>query len=265
MLFLLTMRVSEGKVAMATRECAYTVGDVWRLACAPENEANKYCLIDGELLVTMSSGQLHGRLALRIGRFIADYADKYNLGETAVEAGYHPPDVQHTVLIPDVAFESRARASQPAIAGYAPYMPDLAVEIISPSQSLVEAKRKAKVYLSHRTAMVWLVHPEKKNAEIWTAGADGTLQGETIDLDGELSAGPVLPGFTLPLRANSNALECAHVHQHLQVHLVCVFVLVYLSAPLTELETSNTDLDDDVAQTDAVYRSNFQAIKELKT
>ena len=185
---------------MATREPEYTIGDVWRLACAPENDTKKYCLIDGELLVTMSPGQLHGRLALRIGRFIADYADKHHLGEAAVEVGYHSPDDQQTLLIPDVAFEGRAQASQPAITGYAPYMPDLAVEIISPSQSLVDAQRKAKVYLRHGTAIVWLVHPGEKNAEIWTSEDDGTPQRETIDLVGGLSGGTVLPGFTLPLR-----------------------------------------------------------------
>ena len=185
---------------MATRARAYTVDDVWQLVCAPENDANKYCLIDGELLATISPSQLHGRLALRIGRFIVDYADRHNLGEAAVAAGYHPPDDQHTLLIPDVAFESRERAAQPASAGCASYMPDLAVEIISPSQTLVEGRRKAKVYLSRSTAIVWLIHPEENSAEIWSAAGDGTVQNEAIDLDGELTGGAVLPGFTLPLR-----------------------------------------------------------------
>ena len=185
---------------MATQERLYTVEDVWRLASVPENDAKKICLIDGELLFTMSRGQIHGRLALRIGRYIADYADMHNLGEAAVEVGYHPPDDTNTLLIPDVAFEGRARASQTASAGYAPYMPDLAVEIISPSQSLAEARRKAEVYLRHGTEMVWLVHPAEKNAEVWTAGIDDEPQSETVDLDGELSGGAVLPGFTLSLR-----------------------------------------------------------------
>ena len=185
---------------MATRERDYTIDDVWRLACAPGNDAKKICLIDGELLFTMSPGQLHGRLALRIGRYIADYADTRNLGEAAVEVGYHPPDDQQTLLIPDVAFEGRARASQPAAAGYAPYMPDLAVEIISPSQSLAQARRKAKVYLRHGAALVWLVDPAEKSAEIWTAENSDAPQSEAIGIDDELSGGTVLPGFRLPLR-----------------------------------------------------------------
>ncbi len=63
----------------------------------------------------------------------------------------------------------------------------------------MQARRKAKAYLRHGAAIVWLVHPAEKNAEVWTAGNDGVLQNESIDLDGELSGGTVLPGFTLPL------------------------------------------------------------------
>ena len=185
---------------MATREREYTVEDVWRLACAPENDAKKICLIDGELVITMSPGRLHGRLALRIGRFIADYADLRDLGEAAVEVGYRSPDDRKTLLIPDVAFESKARAEQPVGVGYVPFMPDLAVEIISPSQTLAQARRKARVYLRLGAAMVWLVDPSQKNAEIWTIADDGAPQSETVNLEGDLSGGAVLPGFTLPLR-----------------------------------------------------------------
>ena len=91
-------------------------------------------------------------------------------------------------------------AEQPLGAGYAPFMPDLAVEIISPSQSLAQARRKAKVYLRNGTALVWLVDPAEKNAEIWTAVNDGAPQSQTIGLDDELSGGTVLPEFRLPLR-----------------------------------------------------------------
>ncbi len=185
---------------MATRERIYTVDDVWRLARSPEYHARKICLIDGEMLVTMSPVRLHGRLALRIGRYIADYAEKHNLGEAAVKVGYHPPNDRKTLLIPDVAFERKAQAEQAIGAGYTPFMPDLAVEIISPSQSVEQARRKARVYLRHGTAMVWLVHPAEQSAEVWTAGNEGEPQSETLDLDDELSGGAVLPGFSLPLR-----------------------------------------------------------------
>ncbi len=193
-------REMESEVVMATREREYTVEDLWRLACSPENDAKKICLIDGELVITMSPSRVHGRLALRIGRFIADYAEQHDLGEAAVEVGYHSPDDRHTLLIPDVAFESKARAEQPVGSGYVPFMPDLAVEIISPSQSLAQARRKAKAYLRLGSALVWLVDPMRKNAEVWSLGSKGAPHSKSLGLHDELSGGSALPGFTLPLR-----------------------------------------------------------------
>jgi Uma2 family endonuclease len=78
-------------------------------------------------------------------------------------------------------------------------MPDLAVEIISPSQSLSQVRRKAEVYLRHGAALVWLVDPRANFAEVWSSGGEGALQKVRIAGDGELNGGDVLPGFRLPL------------------------------------------------------------------
>ena len=185
---------------MATREREYTIDDVWRLACSPENESYHYTLIDGELTVSMSPGYLHARIASEIARLMGNFVVERDLGDVTVESGHFPPLDRRTLLLPDVAFISKARVPAPDLERYAPVMPDLAVEIISPSQSQVQARRKAKVYLRHGAAMVWLVHPAEKNAEVWTAGNDDMPKSETIDLDDELSGGTVLPGFTLTLK-----------------------------------------------------------------
>ena len=76
-------------------------------------------------------------------------------------------------------------------------MPDLAVEIISPSQSPAQVRRKAEVYLRHGTELVWLIDPEAQTAEVWR---QGTERRDSIDAEGALSGGAVLPGFSLPLK-----------------------------------------------------------------
>ena len=192
--------MSESEVAMATRERTYTVDDVWRMTCAAENEFNRYILIDGELTVSMSPGYMHARIASEIARLIGNFAVENDLGAVTVEGGHYPPDDRRTLLLPDVAYLRKERAPKPDWEPFAPVMPDLAVEIISPSQSMTEARRKANVYLRHGTAMVWLVQPREKTAETWTIAGDGTQETETIDLDGALNGGTVLPGFNLPLR-----------------------------------------------------------------
>jgi len=79
-------------------------------------------------------------------------------------------------------------------------MPDLAVEIKSPSESMPQMRRKARLYLEKGTLMVWLVLPGRQSVEVWQRGAAGEITSEMIERDGTLSGGAVLPGFALPLR-----------------------------------------------------------------
>lgn len=185
---------------MVTREREFTIDDIWRLERQPMNLAVKYYLIDGELCVKMSPSHSHGSIASEIARLLGNHVVERGLGRVTIEVGYHPSGERHTVLLPDVAFESWKRAAQTPLPTYAPYMPDLAVEVVSPSQTLAETRRKAKVFLRHGTVMVWLIDTERNKAESWTAADDGAATCEIIDIDGELSGGAVLPGFTLTLK-----------------------------------------------------------------
>ena len=187
-------------MAMITQEREYTIDDVWRLEQQPMNMAEKYYLIDGELCVKMSPNHLHGSVASEIARLLGNHVVELGLGRVTIEVGYHPPGERRTVLLPDVAFESWARAPQNPLRTFAPFMPDLAVEVVSPSQTLAEVRRKAAVYLRHGTVMVWLIDPAQEKAEVCTAADVRTARSEIIDSDGELTGGAVLPGFTLPLQ-----------------------------------------------------------------
>ena len=182
---------------MIVRDRVYTIDDVWRLSQQTEHEADRYCLIDGELFVTMSPGELHGTLASEIARLIGNFVFENDLGRVTVETGYHPAGSRETLLLPDVAFRSKTRAPGPARAGFVPTMPDLAVEVLSPSNTLDELRRKAQVYLRHGTALVWLVNPDEKTVEVWRKTADGETINETAD--GVLNGESVLPGFALDL------------------------------------------------------------------
>ena len=184
---------------MATQERVYTVDDVWRLQQQPRNPTDKYYLIDGELITKMAPTELHGDVAIRLSAYLFLFVEERNLGRVTSEVGFHPPGDRRTVLLPDVAFTGKSRTAQPARSSYVPYMPDLAVEIISPSQTLAQVRRKAEAYLRHGTALVWLVDPIAETAEIWRRGDDGAPNSETISGDGELSGDDILPGFRLPL------------------------------------------------------------------
>ena len=184
---------------MAIRERVYTVDDLWRLESAPKALCEKYYLIDGELVIKMAPSQMHGDAAIRLAAQLFLYVEERGLGRVTSEVGYHPPGDRRTLLLPDVAFEALPRAAQPPLTTYVPYMPDLAVEIVSPSQSLAQAQRKAEAYLRHGAALVWLVDPMAKFAEVWRRADDGAPQSERLAGDMELSGETILPGFRLPL------------------------------------------------------------------
>lgn len=184
---------------MATQARVYTADDLWQLEQQPLNPTDKYYLINGELLTKMAPAQRHALAASELARLLGNFVADLGLGHVLVECGYHPPGDRRTVLLPDVAFEAMPRAALPPRTTYVPYMPDLAVEIISPSQTLAQVRRKAEVYLRHGAALVWLVDPIEKTAEVWRRGDDGALQSEIITSDGELTGDEILPGFRLPL------------------------------------------------------------------
>lgn len=80
-------------------------------------------------------------------------------------------------------------------------MPDLAVEIVSPSNTMPQIRRKAALYLQHGTQLVWIVIPDNKRVEVCRLDASGKIQSQSIDADGSLSGEHVLPGFSLELDA----------------------------------------------------------------
>ena len=184
---------------MATKERVYTVEDVWRLDHHPLNPTEKYYLIDGELVTKRAPNELHGDVAMRLGSYLFFFVEENNLGRVTTEVGFQPAGDRFTALLPDIAFTSKARTIYPARSTYVPYMPDLAVEIISPSQTVAQSRRKAAVYLRHGAALVWLLDPVKQTAEVWRRGADGAPASERIAPEGELTGGDILPGFRLPL------------------------------------------------------------------
>lgn len=185
---------------MIVRDRVYTIDDVWRLSQLPENEHKFLYLIDGELFFMSRPGGVHGLLASLIAHFLWTYVLERELGQVTTETGYHPPYSRRTLLGPDVAFVHRERAPQPFPSRSVPVMPDLAVEVLSPSNTLPELRRKAEVYLRHGTALFWLVIPENKSVEVWRLDDEKTTS-ETVGPGGALDGESVLPGFRLELDA----------------------------------------------------------------
>ena len=176
---------------MAFQEKLYTIDDVWQLEHQPENEGKHYYLIDGELFWDMSPGYFHGRLAILIGHYLLVYAEEHDLGEVTAETGFYPIDDRHTLLMPDVAFIRKENTPPATHEKLVPRMPDLAVEILSPSDSLDELRRKVAVYLANGAAIVWLVLPARQGVERESSGALALIESRRTSLSREMAACPV--------------------------------------------------------------------------
>ena len=74
--------------------------------------------------------------------------------------------------------------------------PDLAVEILSPSNKAIEVEQKVRDYLEAGARLVWVLAAEVKTATVYRADGTARLLRENDSLDGE----DVLPGLTIPLR-----------------------------------------------------------------
>ena len=184
---------------MAIQQKLYTVDDLWAMESDPEFEHRKFYLIDGVLYEDEMPTRPHAKLQILIGHFLYEYEKRFGLGEATSECGFHPPEKRYTALLPDVAFQRFDQLPDPPPEGYVPKMPDLAVEIQSPSDTMSKLRQKARAYLENGTAIVWLVLPERRGVEVCRLGDGGELQSAFLGPGETLRSDEILPGFELAI------------------------------------------------------------------
>ena len=183
---------------MVAQERLYTAEEFWEIALLPENADKRLALVDGEIIEMPPSSQINTVIAMRIGSFFNAFVIPRDLGYvTGADGGYTL--TVHNARQPDVAFISKAR--HPVLEGVAfPIAPDLAVEVISPSESSNDVLKKVQRYIEAGTQLVWTVYPLEQTVYVWTPAPDGGLHVKTFGIEDTLDGGDVLPGFTLKVR-----------------------------------------------------------------
>ena len=163
-----------------------------------EDDGLFYELDEGELISMSPAKRKHGRIQHRIISLLDKYLDRKPLGEVYVsETGFLLSREPATVRAPDVAFVRAGQASEESPDGYIEGAPDLAVEVVSPSDSARSITRKVVQYLRHGGHTVWVVYPEAEEVHVFEAsGSSRVLQGEQ-----PLEAPDLLPGFSVTVRS----------------------------------------------------------------
>lgn len=158
----------------------------------PENSERRFERIAGEVVEVVSNDEA-SEIAISIAAEIRLYLKQHALGRvTGADGGYI---VAGHHYIPDVAFISYEKQSGPSGEAYNPNPPDLAVEVVSPSDRPERLMIKVGNYLA-AGVVVWVVYPTEHEVQIYKPGQPVEL----IDSSGTLSGGDVLPGFELVLQ-----------------------------------------------------------------
>lgn len=181
---------------MAIQEQFITVDLFQDLVDAPEYQDRVLELVEGEIIEMPKPKRIHGVVTMRLALQIASFVDAHELGEVTVgdtgfvlERGEFGRD---TVRGLDIAFVSKSRELGPPDFAWYEMGPDLAVEVISPSNKTSDTHLKVMQLLKAGARLVWLVYPENRTVVAHTPAGATTLRENDM-----LSGGDVLPGFEL--------------------------------------------------------------------
>ena len=153
-------------------------------------------LVRGRLVVSEPPGGYHGHVAARLTYLLGAFVYPENKGVLlAQDTGFKIATNPDTVRAPDLAFVSAERAHRLRVQSYPELAPDLAIEVVSPSDSRGEILSKVGDWLDAGARLVWVIDPARRDAQVHRA--DGSLA--VIATGGSLEGEDVLPGLRVAL------------------------------------------------------------------
>jgi Uma2 family endonuclease len=150
-------------------------------------------LIDGTL-VEKTMGWQESQLAVWIATILSNFVEPTKLGMVFGSDGMFRLEAEQ-IRIPDVAFIAKDRFAGRKLkpGAFWELGCDLAIEVISPSNTRREMERKLADYFAAGVSAVWLVYPKTREVVVYSSPTDAIARRGDELLDG----GAVLPGFTV--------------------------------------------------------------------
>ncbi len=187
--------IEEGGHSVMATKARVTAQDLWRLG---EGDTRRE-LVNGEVIEMAPVGGIHGRVTSRICRRLEKHVERHGGGEVVVgDVGFvlNLPNDPERVRAPDVAFVSTQMLPEGRLPeGFLQGAPDLAVEVLSPSDNPVDVQQKVRDYLEGGGRLVWVIAPPARTITVYRADGSARLVREPESLEGE----DVLPGLTIRL------------------------------------------------------------------
>ena len=160
-------------------------------------EDKRYELLDGELVMVPAPNLGHQRIGAKLGTRLYTFVEEMGLGEVF----FVPCDVvlsNTDVVQPDLLFVSNERAHLLLGGDNVRGVPDLVVEILSPSTAGQDRTLKRALYVKHGVKEYWLVDPDARTVTVLLLGEDA-FEVEAIYGEGQTMTSSTLAGFSLGL------------------------------------------------------------------
>ena len=172
--------------------------------CAANPEAVLELAADGTLIEMTPTGGSTGARNSRLVARLENWAVAADLGWIVFDSstGFLLPD--GSVRSPDASVVRLDRwqvLSEAERESFAPLCPDLVVELASPSDELEVLRRKMVAYMTNGARLGWLLLPQKRTVEVWTAGTTESANSPLVLNDpSRLEAGLEFPGLVIDPR-----------------------------------------------------------------
>jgi Uma2 family endonuclease len=158
----------------------------------PDALSRNHELIDGELVKVSGNTEFHNALRELLARLLGNLVEERKLGKTLCEQEYQFD--KHNVNGPDISFiaadnlhlRDRKRRVQP-------FVPDLAIEIVSENDKFSKLMKKAARFREGGTKEVWILSPDTREALVLSRERRALLT------DDDMFESKLIPGFSIRL------------------------------------------------------------------
>ncbi len=157
------------------------------------SQGKHYEVSQGELIIVGNAKPLHELVKSEFGTLLSVFAYQDSMVRVFIETQFDLSE--NTARIPDIAVVRKERLAGACGADMFAFSPDIAIEILSPSETPTNAEKKVDEYLAAGSSEVWQVFAELRKLHVRTLGGTRELKGD------DLLTTPVLPGFQIPLSA----------------------------------------------------------------
>lgn len=182
--------------------CAYGAMPGDRLITAeqferwPEENGYRLELVRGRIVREPGPAPLHARVDAELTARLHQFVKARGVGVVLASCGFTLFRNPDTVRVPDISYVCTERIPPRGYSGgFWALAPDLAVEILSPSNAMTEIHEKVLEYLDAGSQMVWVVDPVRRTITVYRSPSDIRILRDDEMLDG----GEVLPGFQVSL------------------------------------------------------------------